>query len=131
MHMPSCWFVVITLSSWLVLPSRMRFRTGLLATRISKAATMPPPILGTSRLGDDRPERGRELDPDLLLPEGREHVDDSVDRLSGVVGVQGREDEVAGLGQRQGELDGLEVAHLADQEDVGVLAEGGAQRPLE
>ena len=92
---------------------------------------MPPPILRHQPLGDDRSQGGRELDPDLLLAEGREHVDDSVDRLRGVVGVQGREDEVTGLGQGERELDGLEVAHLTDEEDVGVLAEGGAQCPLE
>ena len=119
--MPSCCFVVITFRSWLVLPSRMRFRTGLLATRISKAATMPPPIRGTSLWAIDRPERSSELDPDLFLPEGGEHVDDSVDRLGRIVGVQGREDKVARFGQGRGELDGLQVAHLADQEDVGVL----------
>ena len=38
---------------------------------------------------------------------------------------------MAGLGQGQRELNGLEVAHLTDEQDVGVLAEGGAQRPLE
>ena len=98
-HMPSCWFVVITFRSWLVLPSRMRFRTGLLATRISKAATMPPPIRRHQPLGDHGAEARGELDADLLLAEGREHVDDAVDRLGGIVGVQGREDEVTGLGQ--------------------------------
>ena len=36
-----------------------------------------------------------------------------------------------GLGQRQRKLNGLEVAHLADEENVGVLPEGRAQRPLE
>ena len=72
-----------------------------------------------------------ELDPDLVLPPGGEDVDDAVDRLGGVVGVQGREDEVAGLGQREGELNGLEVAHLTHQQDVGVLAQGGAKGPLE
>ena len=33
-----------------------------------------------------------------------------------------------GLGDAQRRLDRLEVAHLADQDDVGVLAQRGAQR---
>ena len=82
-------------------------------------------------LRDHRSQGAGQLDPDLLLPEGREDVDDSVDGLSGIVGVQRREHQVARLGQRQGELDGLEVSHLTDEEDVGVLPESGTQRPLE
>ena len=87
--------------------------------------------LGDEALGDDGAEGGRELDPDLVLAPVREHVDDPVDGLGGVVGVQGGEDQVAGLGHGEGDLDGLEVAHLADEQDVGVLAEGRAQGPLE
>jgi hypothetical protein len=37
---------------------------------------------------------------------------------------------VTSLGQCEGELDGLEVPHLADEEDIGVLSKGGAQRPF-
>ena len=92
---------------------------------------MPPPIFGTSRCAIDGAEAGGELHPDLLLPVGGEHVDDPVDGLGGVVGVQRREDEVPGLGQGEGELNGLEVTHLTDQQDIGVLTEGRAQRPLE
>jgi hypothetical protein len=53
---------------------------------------------------------------------GREEVDDAVDRLHGVDGVEGREHEVAGLGRAQRGGDRLLVAHLADEDDVGVLA---------
>ena len=49
------------------------------------------------------------------------------DGLGGVVGVEGREDEVAGLGGSHGRGDGLDVAHLADHTDVDVLAEHGVQ----
>ena len=38
---------------------------------------------------------------------------------------------MAGLGREQRDLGGLEVAHLADEDDVGILAQGGAQRPRE
>ena len=76
-------------------------------------------------------QRGGELHPDLRLAVGGEHVDDAVERGGGVVGVQRREHEVAGLGDGQRELHRLGVAHLADEHDVGVLAERRPQRPLE
>ena len=75
------------------------------------------------RLADDALQRARELHAHLLLLVRREDVDDAVDRLRGVLGVQGGEDEVAGLGRGQGDRDRLQVAHLADQDDVGVLAQ--------
>ena len=42
--------------------------------------------------------------------------------------MQRGEHEVAGLGQAQRDLDRLEVAHLAEEDDVGVLTKG-ARRP--
>jgi hypothetical protein len=39
--------------------------------------------------------------------------------------VQGAEHEVARLGGGDGRLDGLEVAHLADEDDVGILTQRG------
>ncbi len=78
-------------------------------------------------LGDDALQRHRELGTDLLLLLGREDVDDPVDRLRRRLRVQGREDEVAGLGRGQRGGDRLEVAHLADQDHVGVLAQRGPQ----
>ena len=41
--------------------------------------------------------------------------------------MQGADDQVAGLGRLHAQLDGLAVAHLADQDDLGGLAQGGAQ----
>ena len=61
----------------------------------------------------------------------REHVDDAVDRLRRRVGVQRPERQVARLGDAQRRLDRLEVAHLADQHDVGILAQRRAQRARE
>ena len=78
-------------------------------------------------LVEDRQERLRELDPDLALLPGGEDVDDPVDRLGGVVGVERGEDQVARLRQRQHRRDRLEVAHLPHLHDVGVLAQRGAQ----
>ena len=59
----------------------------------------------------------------------REDVDDAVDRLRRVLGVQRGEDEVAGLRRGQRGRDRLEVAHLADEDHVGVLAQRGLQAP--
>ena len=82
-------------------------------------------------LRDDAAQRLRERDADLLLLVRREEVDDAVDRLGRVDGVQRRQDEVAGLGGGQGRADGLDVTHLADEDDVGVLAHRGTQRDRE
>ena len=78
-------------------------------------------------LGNDRLEHHRELDPHLLLLVAGEDVDDAVDRLGGPDGVQGREDELPGLGSGQRRLDGLEIPHLAQQNDVRRLPQRRAQ----
>ena len=72
-----------------------------------------------------------ELDPHLLLLVRREHVDDPVDRLRRVLRVQGREDQVTGLGRGDRRSDRLEVTHLADEDHVGVLAEDVLERLAE
>ena len=77
-------------------------------------------------LRDDRPQHRRQLEADLLLLVRREDGDDAVDGLGRVQRVERREHEVARLGREQGGFDRLEVAHLADQDHVGVLAQGGA-----
>jgi hypothetical protein len=94
-----------------------------------------PPVAvggGDELLADDALEGAGELHPDLLLLVGREHVDDPVHGLGGVLGVEGGEDQVAGLGRGQGDRDRLQVAQLPDQDDVGVLAqdvlEGAGER---
>jgi hypothetical protein len=58
---------------------------------------------------------------------GREDRDDAVDGLRRVERVQGAHHQVAGLGRRDGRLDRLEVAHLAHEDHVRVLAERGAE----
>ena len=78
-------------------------------------------------LRDDALERRRELDAHLALLLGGEDVDDAVDRGRRALGVQRREHEVPGLGRGERGRDRLEVAHLADEDHVGVLAERGAQ----
>ena len=78
-------------------------------------------------LAEDSPKRRRELQADLALPRLREHAHDTVDGVHGAVRVQRREDEVAGLGGGQRGLDRGEVTHLADQDDVRILTQDGAQ----
>ena len=86
---------------------------------------------GHEALRDDTRERRRELHADLLLPLGREHVDDAVQRGRCVVGVQRRHDEVTGLGGGQAGLHRLVVTHLTDQDHVGVLTQRRAKRARE
>ena len=86
-------------------------------------------VLGLAqRLRDHRAQRLGEHRPDHLLFRGGEHVDDPVHRLGGRRGVQRAEHEVARLGRGHGEADGLQVAHLAHEDDVRVLAQGAPQR---
>ncbi len=56
------------------------------------------------------------------------HVDEPRQGLRGIVGVQGGEHQVAGLGGLDGDLGGLEVPDLADHDDIGVLAQERPQR---
>ena len=78
-----------------------------------------------------RLQRVRDHDPHLLLLRGgktsmmRSIVD------GGALRVQRAEDEVAGLGRGERGRDRLEVAHLADEDHVRVLAQRGAQRLAE
>jgi hypothetical protein len=62
--------------------------------------------------------------------DGKE-TEDAVDRLVGVVGVQGAQAQVAGLGEGQGVRHGFGGAHLADENHVRCLAQGILQPHLE
>ena len=79
-------------------------------------------------LRDDGLEDAGELDANLLLLVRREHRDDAVDRFRGIQRMQGREHQVSRLGRQERGLDGLIVAHLADQDDVWILAHGAGAR---
>src|SRR5947209_5151973 len=65
----------------------------------------------------------------LLL--ARKHVDDAVDGLGGGAGMQRAEHQVTGLGGGERQADGLQVAHLADQDHIRILAQRRAQRLAE
>ncbi len=83
------------------------------------------------RLGHDALEGHGQLGADLALLGRREHVDDAVDRLRRVLGVQRGEHEVAGLSRGDRGADRLQVTHLADQDHVRVLAQRRLQRVAE
>ena len=63
----------------------------------------------------------------MRLPVAGKDVDDPVDGLGRRDGVQGGEHEMAGFGGFQGQFDGFQVAHFADENDVRVFAQGAAQ----
>ena len=120
--------VILPVSSGL----RIRSWTRPVTTRISEAGTRPSPVMSGTRRWAIAPLQGRgEHHPRLVLQVGREEVDDAVDRLGRVQGVDGGEDEVAGLGGGERGADRLLVAHLADQDHVGVLAQDAAHRAAE
>ena len=82
-------------------------------------------------LADDGFQRGGHLQANLFLLRRRKDGDDALNRFGGVERVQGGENQVAGFGGEQRGGNGFEVAHFADQNHVGVLTQGGAQRGRE
>ena len=82
-------------------------------------------------MAQDGLEVGRELDADLLLLIRGKRVDDAVHRTGRASRVQSREYQVAGLGRRDGRLHRLQIAHLANQDHVRVLAQHALERLAE
>ena len=78
-------------------------------------------------LGDDAAQRGGEHGAHLALLVGGEDVDDTVNGFAGVVRVERAKDEEAGLRSGQSERDGFQVAHFADEHDVRILTQRGAE----
>lgn len=86
---------------------------------------------GDELLADDGLDTVGELGEDLGAFFWRENRDDAVDGLCGVGGVEGADDEVAGLGGSEAPRDALQVAHFTDEDDVGVLAEDAGEARCE
>jgi len=86
-----------------------------------------PILLRDQILRNDGVKGKSHLPVNLRLLRRREEVDDSVNGLRSVPGVNGREDEMAGLCRAECGGGCFVVAHLADENHVGVLAERGAQ----
>ena len=94
---------------------------------ISSRAKRPPPSRGTSRwLRTQRSVSARRARI-CSCSSGLEHAQDAVDGLARIDGVQRAEHQVAGFRGAQRDLDRFAVAHFADENDLGRLAQGGAQ----
>ena len=110
----------------------MQSRMYSVATSTSTAGRAPDAVGPADQaLGNNRLQRARHLQTDLLLLRGRKYRDNTLDGFRGVGGVQGGEHHVARFRRQQGRLDGFQVAHFAHQDHVGVLAQGGAQGAAE
>ena len=111
--------------SLLMMQSRMKG----VAIITSQAGTRPwPSARGMRRIETTAFSTPGELQADLLLLVRGEDRDDAVDGLRRVEGVQRRQHQVAGLGRGDRGLDRLVVAHLADQDHVGVLSQRAPER---
>ena len=126
--MPSFWLTCMVPGIWWILPSRIRFRTAVVPVMISSAAIVRRAFFLSKRLRDHGFDGFGELGANLRLLSGRKNVDDTIDGFGRAGGMQRAEDDVAGFGRGQSELDGFQVAHFADQNDIGVFTQRGAQR---
>ena len=87
----------------------------------------PPPIFGSRRCDTIQRMRFGQSDADLLFFRLVEHADDTVDRLAGIDRVQCAHDQVAGFRGRHADFDRFAVAHFADENDFGSLAQRSAK----
>lgn len=89
----------------------------------------PLAILGLAQgLGDDRLQGFGQHGTNHFLFFGGEDVDDPVDGLGGAGGMQRAEHQMPCLGGGHGQADRFEVAHFANEDGVGVFAQGGFER---
>ena len=78
-------------------------------------------------LGEHCQETGAQLNANLGLLPGGEHIHHPVHGLRGGTGVESAEDQVACFGGCDGELDGFQVAKLTDEDHIGILPQGRPQ----
>jgi len=79
------------------------------------------------QLGDDTAKRSREHRANLRLLIGRENVDDPVNGFTGVVRVERSENQQTGFRSGEGEGNGFQIPHLADEDDVRIFPQRGAK----
>ena len=92
------------------------------------AAMRPlPSFFGKQALRNDVAEGFSESGADALLIALRKDADDALDGLGGIDGVQGGQHQVAGFRGFEGDFNGFAIAHFANENDFGSLAQGGAQ----
>ena len=126
--MPTFLPVCMTPGSMKVLPSRMQLATAGVLTSSSRARHAAGAVdAGDELLGEDAAQGFGDHDADLVALVGGEDVEHAVEGARGVAGVEGAEHQVAGFRGGEGELDGFQVAHFTDHDDVGVFAQGAAQ----
>ena len=82
-------------------------------------------------LGDDGLEVEREIEQELAVFVLRHQMEDAIQRLVGIVGMQSGETKVSSLGELQGKLHGLLTPDLADQDHVRRLTQRTFQRHIE
>ena len=80
--------------------------------------------LAHKNLRDDGDDGGGELGSDRLFSVGGKGIYDSGDGPGSSRCVEGSKDQVAGFGGGDGSFDRLEVAHLADKDDIWILTKG-------
>ncbi len=93
----------------------------------------PPlaPLPGEQALAHGGFEVLSQADAHHVLLAGGEDANQPPHGLGGVGGVHRAKDQVAGLGCLEGDVDGLGVPHLPQEDDVGVLAQGRPQGTVE
>ena len=128
--MPYCeppWAIAPAMSEVFAGSSMQSLMNGVAISTSAASARPLPSARGSRRCDTAQRKHARELLADLALLVRRERRDDAVDGLRRVEGVQRREHEVAGLGGDERRLDRLEVAHFADEDDVGILTQRAAE----
>jgi len=56
------------------------------------------------------------------------HVDQSSERLRSIIGMQCRENQVAGLGRLDGDFGGFQISDFTDHDDIRILAQECSKR---
>ena len=79
-------------------------------------------------LGDNSHDGGGELGANHLLGVGGKCIDDPGDGTSSSRCMESAEDQVTGFGGGDGGFDRLEVTHFTHEDNIGILAEGAADR---
>ena len=114
--------------SFWVAPSRMIAETALFETRISLTATRPEPsaLFNRSWATTPRSDEASMVRTCACWSAGKTSMMRST-VLRALFVCKSAEDQQAGLGGGQRQGNRLQIAHFADQNDVGILPKGGFQ----
>ena len=78
-------------------------------------------------MADDVAKVSARADAELLFFAEREQAEDTIDGLAGVDRVKRAEHQVARFRRHERDFHRGAIAHFADENDLGRLAQGGAQ----